>query len=230
MALASEIIDQAIRRLNELSTTAPIRWTRAELLVFLNDALNELNLIAADYQDAVPVTIDNTTNVWSLPANVIGPFAARLDTGYLQRESIEDLDKESNWEDPSIVRMNPKSWASLGLTKFVITPRPALTRTLYVEALLEYPPAPDAPVSLQAWIRPEYERALEDFMVSRAMFKEGGAELQQGLAFYNRFLDVVQQLSHRNIIRRYPAWDVAPESRTSVTNLRESVEPTETKV
>jgi hypothetical protein len=226
MGTASAILDQAIRRLNELSTASPVRWTRAELLVFLNDGMAELNLIAADYQDTQTVTINNTANVWDLPEAVIGPFSVRTaDSGYLLRQFIEDLDKESNWEDPSIQREHPKCWATLGLEKIVITPRVNNATTIYVETLTQYSAVPDAAVDMIAWIRPEYERAIEDFIVSRAMFKEGGAEAAQALTFYARFLDTVQQLSGRNVIRRYPAWDVGPEAMTSEVTLRRGAEP-----
>lgn len=222
MGLANAILDQSIRRLNELSTTSPIRWTRAELMVFFNDAMDELNLIAADYQTTDPVAINNTSNVWSLPTSVIGPFSVRVGN-YLIREHLEDLDKDSQWEDPMVARMNPKTWSSLGLSKIIITPRPTVAAIAYVEGLSQYSVVPDAAVDMISWIRPEYERSIEDFIISRAMFKEGGAEFQQAMVFYNRFLDTVQQLSGRNVIRRYPSWDVT-ETKLSETTLREGAD------
>lgn len=224
MGTASAIIDQAIRRLNELSTTTPIRWTRPELLVFLNDGMAELNLIAADYQETHSLTVDNTATVWDLPEAVIGTFSVRSPHGYLIKQFVEDLDKEYEWEDPSFQRLYTKYWASVGLEKIVVTPRVSNSTVLSVEALTQYDPVPDAAVDMIAWIRPEYEKAIEDFIVSRAMFKEGGAEAQQALQFYARFLDTVQQLSGRNIIRRYPAWEVGPEALTSEMTLRKGAE------
>ena len=224
MGTASGILDQAIRRLNELSTTAPIRWTRPELLVFLNDGMAELNLIAADYQATHTLTVDNTQVVWDLDESVIGVFSMRSPHGYLIKQYVEDLDKEYNWEDPYYQRMYPKYWAGVGLEKVIITPRASTSMNMSVEALTQYDPVPDAAVDMIAWIRPEYEIAIEDFIVSRAMFKEGGAEAQQALQFYARFLDTVQQLSGRNIIRRYPAWEVGPESVSSETSVRKGIE------
>lgn len=222
MGFANAILDQSIRRLNELSTTSPVRWTRSELMVFFNDAMAELNLISADYQSTDPIAIDNTSNVWTLPTSVVGPFSIRVGE-YLLREYIENLDKDSQWEDPMMIRMRPKSWATLGLSKVIITPRPAAATTAYVEGLSQYPIVPDAAVDMIAWIRPEYERSIEDFIISRAMFKEGGAEFQQATVFYSRFLDTVQQLSGRNVIRRYPSWDIT-EAKTSATTLREGAD------
>jgi hypothetical protein len=221
MALANEIIDQSIRRLNELSITAPVHWTRPELLTFLNDGISELNLLSQDHQLTVPVTVDNTAVVWDLPSGVIAPLSARLGTICLVREPIEDLDKEAKWEDPSLAQRAPKIWCPLGLYKMVVYPRSPSTKTINVEVLAEHTAVTDAAVALP--IRPEYERALEDYMVSRAMFKEGGAEFQQGVTYYNRFLDAVQQLSGRNILRAYPQWDVK-ETKISETTLREGAE------
>lgn len=226
MGTAQALIDQAIRRLNELSTTSPVRWTRAELLVFLNDGLAELNLIAADYQDTHIIPINNTATVWDLPEVVVAPLSVRtVAYGYLLRQMVEDLDKESDWEDPMNQRLHPKCWATIGLEKIIVTPRVGVATALYVECITQYVAVPDAAVDMIAWIRPEYEKAIEDFMVSRAMFKEGGAEAMQALGLYSRFLDTVQQLSGRNVIRRYPAWDIAPEAVVSQTTLREAAEP-----
>lgn len=224
MANANEILDQAIRRLNELVPATPVHWTRPELLVFLNEGMSELNLITADYQRTVGVAVNNTANVWDLPAGVIAPLSVRLEDRYLRREAIEHLDKEMRWEASDAVRLNAKTWCPLGLYKVIVAPRTIGARTLNVEVLQEHPQVADAAVPIP--LRPEYERALEDYVVGRALFKEGGAEFQQGLVCYNRFLDVVQQLSGRNILRSYPAWDVQPETKTSETTLRESVEPT----
>ena len=223
MGLANAILDQAIRRLNELSTTAPVRWTRPELMVFFNDGLAELNLIATDFQETHNLSIDNTASVWNLSVDVIAPLSVYLDGKYLLRESVENLDKEFDWEDPIFVRKDPKLWASLGSNKIIIIPRSQTTKVVQIETLSQYDPVTDIAVDMILWIRPEYELAIEDYVVSRAIFKEGGAEFQQGVMFYNRFLDTVQQLSSRNIIRQYPQWDVG-ETRVSETTLREAVE------
>lgn len=221
MGTANTLLSRAILRLNELSTTAPIRWTRPELLAYFNDGLCEFNLITANYVDTHSVAIDNTAVVWSLPEGVVAPISARTSgSGYLIKQTIEDLDKEYDWENPSYQRLYPKYWAPLGFEKIIVTPRPNNPMTVYVEALTQFPLVTDAAVDLIAWIKPEYEGAIEDFIVSRAMFKEAGAEATQALAFYNRYLGVARELSTQNIIRRYPSWAVAPEAMLSETTVR----------
>lgn len=223
MALANEVLDQSIWRLNELVPATPIRWTRPELLVFLNDGIHELNLLSGDIQRTVQIIINNTANVWNFPAGIIAPLTLRVETKYLYRESVENLDKEDDWELPTKIRMDPTTWAPLGLYKFVIYPRPINARTINAEVFHEHIPVTDAAVALP--VRPEYERCLEDYVVSRAMFKEGGAEAQQALVFYNNFLDTVAQLTGRNIVRSYPAWDARPATQISETTLRGGVQP-----
>jgi hypothetical protein len=219
MATASELIDQAIRRLNEMNNTAaPIRWTRPELLVFLNDALFELNLIAADNQDTIEIIADSTHNIYDLPAGTVAPLSVRTTHGYLLRQQVNDIDNEADWEASNAIRLWPRSWSPVGLNKILIYPRPLVSVTLYVEILEFHDPIGD--VALNLPVRPEYERAVEDFIVSRAMFKEGGAEFQQALIYYTRFIEAVQELSGRNVIRSLPSWDIR-ESKLSETSLRE---------
>ena len=218
MATAKKLLNQAIRRLNELSTAAPIRWTRAELLVFLNDALFELNLIAADNQDTITITADSTHNIYDLPDGVVAPLSVRTTEGYLLRQQLYDIDNEADWEGDNEKRLHPRSWAPVGLGKIIIFPRPLSNTTIYVEVLAFHDPIGDVELDLPT--RPEYDPAVEDFVVSRAMFKEGGAEFQQALVYYNRFVDAVQELSGRNVIRSLPSWDIR-ESKLSETSLRE---------
>jgi hypothetical protein len=223
MAFANEIISQAERRLNELLPGAPVRWSRSELVVFLNDGIYELNLIAADWQKTVPIPIDNTNDIWPLPAGTVAPLSAYIGSTYLLRESVENLDKEMKWEYPTTVRLHPTTWSPIGLYMIVVAPKPVDPTTVNVEVLEQPTLMTDATVVLP--VRPEYERPLEDYIISRAMFKEGGAEFSQYLMFYNRFLDSVQQLSGRNIIRSYPAWHVQPETKISDVTLREESDP-----
>ena len=218
MASARELIDQAIRRLNELNPEIPIRWTRSEILGFLNDALFELNLIAADNQDIIPIIVDSTHNIYDLPEGTVAPLSIRTSFGYLLRQQVNDIDNEADWEADNAVRMKIQSWAPVGLTKILIYPRPLMETVIYVEILAYHAPVEDADEELPT--RPEYERAIEDFIVSRAMFKEGGAEFQQALQCYERFVGAAQELSGRNVIRSLPSWDIR-EGKMSDTSLRE---------
>ena len=210
MATVQQLIDQVIRRLNEITAATPVHWARSEILVFINDALTELNLIPAEIQTSEVVSANSGANIYALAAGVIAPLTARTSFGYLSKQSVIDMDNELDWELPSAVRMRIKQWAVFGLTSILINPRPLAATNITIDELHAHTPATDAAVNLE--IRPEYEPAIQDYAVSRAMFKEGGAELDQMEQYHAAFLDAVQMLSGRNVLRRYPAWDVAPET------------------
>lgn len=213
MATVKQIIDQIMRRLDELCPDSPEHWEREEVLVWVNDAITELNLISGEIQSTETVDIDSTENVYDLSADAIAPLSVRSSAGYLFKEQVTDLDSEANWEDPDQVSWHPKTWCPFGLNKIVIFKRPLSAQVLWVETLRSHTPAVDDDVELE--IRPEYTPAIEDFCVQRAMFKEGGAELEQAEPLYANFLDAVQTLSGRNVLRRYPAWDVSPETKSA---------------
>lgn len=204
MIAASTIINQAIRRLSELSTTAPIHWTRSEILGWLNDAVVELNLITGELQGAEDVVLVDTENIFPLSSSAIAPLSCSVGGKFLQRESIRDLDSESTWEASDQTASAPVIFCPFGLTQILFHKRSSVTASVVV---LEKPdPLTDAIVAIP--FQDQYAEALEDFCVSRAMFKEGGAEFQQAVAAYNRFLDTAQQLSGRNVLKKYPVWEV----------------------
>ena len=199
----AEIITRILRRLDELSTSSPVHWTRAEILDHVNDALRELNLVAWEFQNTLTKTADTNTNVYDHPTGVLAAIDIREDGGrYLFRQSLGDLDKEMKWEDASLKRLHIQNWSPLGLNKFVIAPKPLGNKTLYIEALIEPTVMSDDTTELP--VRSEYEDAIEDYCIERAMFKEGGPELTQASPLYESFLEVCQELSGRNINRMHP--------------------------
>jgi hypothetical protein len=218
MALVNELIDQVLRRLDELSTTAPVHWTRAEILVFVNEALSELNLIAWEFQDTAEITFNTNDNVYNNPTTILAPISVRA-PNYLRRQTADDIDHEVKWDSPSEKRLHSRTWAPLGLNKIMIYPRPLGSLTGYVEGIIEHVPVTDSAMDLPT--RPEYDGALEDYCVERATFKEGPSELEQASRHYKNFLDQVQECSGRNVIRMYPRYS---SGVVGDDNLREQVE------
>ncbi len=214
-----QLITQILRRLNELDPEHPVRWSRDEILVFVNDAIAELNLIAWLVQANSTKTIDSTHNVYDYPTEVLAAFSLRVGTKYLWRTTVSDLDAEARWEDSTETRLEPKQWATLGLDKFVIHPRPLSDLTAYVEALIEHTELEDDDTALP--VTSEYEPLIEGYCVERAEFKEGGAELSQAGQQYADFLDGAQELSGRNIVRSYPRF-TAEETPDSLRSTMEA--------
>lgn len=218
MATVAELISQVLRRLDELDPATPVHWLREEILVFVNEALTELNLIAWEFQDTATVTLDDTHNVYDQPSAILAAVTVRA-PNYLRRQTADDIDHEVRWDSPTAKRLNVRTWAPLGLNKFMIYPRPLGSLSAYVEGIVEHTPVTDSAMTLP--VRPEYESAIEDFCVERATFKEGPSELEQAGSHYKNFLDKVQQASGRNVIRMYPRYS---SGIVSDDNLREQVE------
>ena len=218
MALANDLITQILRRLDELDPANPVHWLREEILVFVNEALSELNLIAWEFQDEVAVTLNATDNVYDQPASIVAAIAVRAGN-YLRRQSADDIDHEVKWDSPSAKRLHVRTWAPLGLNKFLIYPRPLGDLAGYVEGIVEHTPVTDSAISLPT--RPEYDGAIEDYCVERATFKEGASEMYQAGSHYKSFLYQVQQASGRNVIRLYPRYS---DGVVSGDSLREQTE------
>jgi hypothetical protein len=222
MATVEVIIFRVLSRLSEINPAAPTHWQRSEILDYLREGANELNLIAGEIQATISVPVNTTENVYALPAPSIAALSISSTNTFLFKQSIDDLDNEKpNWEAVTEVASRPRIWSPLGLNQIVIWPR--ATASLEVAALMEPDAISDADMSVG--FREEYTPALEDYCVSRALFKEGGAEFQQSLGDYQKFLGAAQELAGRNVFEEAPAWTVAPKTATAQTTLRKSSEP-----
>jgi hypothetical protein len=216
---SEEMITAVLSRLNELDTDLPVHWTRDEILVFLNEAVTELNLISWEIQGTESRSIDSTTNIYSVPTAMLAPIAVRVGTDYLVRQTVDDIDKEARWENASEKRLKVKQWAAIGLNLFLIYPRPLSTATAYLDGIKEHTPLEDDSTALP--IRAEYEPAIEDFVFERAKFKDGGPDLDQASQAYSHFLDAVQEISGRNIASMHPRYS---SGLVADGGLREQVE------
>ena len=207
MTNVRDTITLCLQRLDELTPDTPIHWTRPELLVFVNDALFELNLIAWEFQGADSLTIHPNENVYDYPDSILAGITVRANNKYLQRENLGDLDKEAQWEDPTRQRKNITTWSPLGLNKIVVDPKPIADTTVFIEGLVEHAPVADDTTDLPT--KPEYDNAIQDYVIERAMFKEGGAELAQQGLLYKDFIETAQQMSGRNITKMHPLFTYA---------------------
>lgn len=209
MSTGKELIDRIALRLNELSASSPIRWTRSEILVFINDALNELNLISGNYTTTTPLGIDETASIWTLPDDIICPISCHCSGKTLLKENLEDLDRDyPYWETELVTAYSPSVWCPIGTNSIAIVPRVIGGSVIYIVALSLPPQIADDNNSISSLLLPEYEQAIEDFVVSRAMFKEGGAELEQSMRYHDLFMETSNQLTVRNVVREFPNRDV----------------------
>jgi hypothetical protein len=199
-----DLITHILTRLDELTPLTPIHWTRTEILVFVNDALTELNLIAWEFQNSASLAVDTTESIFDTPATIFAAISI-IDQGrYLRREPLADLDHEDDWDLPWHTSSKCKEWCPVGLNLILIHPRSTISKTLTVEGLIEHTPVTDTAMALP--VLPEMEPAIEDFAIERAKFKEGGQVLNQAGAMYQAFLDSVQILGGKNVIKMYPSY------------------------
>jgi hypothetical protein len=204
MATAEDVISQVLRRLDELDPDNPVRWTRAEILVYLNEALTELNLISLEFQGSADLSIDSSNNVYSVPDPLIAISTVYINNRYLRRSTIDQLDYEIKWDVSDLKEITPRNWAPLGLNKLVIVKKPQASLTAKLEGVKRHTPATDAAEDLPC--RTEYIPILEDFCVHRATFRDGGYELNHAEPYYTNFLSTSQDLSGRNVISSYPRY------------------------
>lgn len=191
------LITQVLARLDEVNPLVPIHWTREEILVYVNEALSEMNLVIWEFQSTATLAITPSANVYDCPASMIAAIAVR-DGKYLRQETFDSLDKSVPWESPAAKRISPISWAPLGLNKLIIYPRPHVAKSITVEGLIEHTPVTDSAMAIPA--SAEYESAIQDFCVERATFKEGVQELYQASSLYKEFLESIQTRSGRQVL------------------------------
>lgn len=191
------LITQVLARLDEVNPLVPIHWTRGEILVYVNEALSEMNLVIWEFQSTATLAITPSANVYDCPASMIAAIAVR-DGKYLRQETFDSLDKSVPWESPAAKRISPISWAPLGLNKLIIYPRPHVAKSITVEGLIEHTPVTDSAMAIPA--SAEYESAIQDFCVERATFKEGVQELYQASSLYKEFLESIQTRSGRQVL------------------------------
>lgn len=204
MATVEDVISQVLRRLDELDPDSPVRWTRPEILVYVNDALAELNLIAMEFQGWSNLTLNSSENVYSVPSDIIAATAVYVDNKYLRRTVIDQLDYELKWEDANLKEITPRLWAPLGLNKLVIAKKPHAAKVARLEGVTRHTAVTDSSEALP--VRTEYVPLVEDFCVHRATFRDGGYELNHAEPFYTHFLAAAQELSGRNVISSYPRY------------------------
>lgn len=204
----ADVIGETLHMLDEADADNSVRWSRPEILTYLNDGLNELNLISGEYQETFSVAWSQTGNVIDLPESAIAPLEVSFGNKIIQRTTIESLDAEVQWDSSSQVGGSPKRWAPLGLTKIVVWPRASTSgqslsvTVLQIQLNADDVTCIDLPFS--------YVDAPKDYAFYRARFKEGGAEFVQSINDYRRFMEKASDLMDLNIFQRWPAWLVAP--------------------
>lgn len=189
---AGTIADRVLRRLEE-STTAPVFWDRTEILDFINEGLNELNLIALKIRTTGNEALSAST-FYSSPTGSVAILQVGVSNRPLHKETLENLDRQNkNWQDD---RGIPRQWSPVGLNLFAVHPSPtsgATANIIYLDTPSALGENDDIP------LEDEFCEALEDYAFHMARFKEAGDEFAQSTLIYERFLDKVRLISGQEV-------------------------------
>lgn len=185
-----ELIDTVLERLEE-SLVAPVFWTRAEILGYINEGLMELNLISGRLHTTGSVVV-SSSNFYSSPDSTISVMHAAVGGKSLTRTSLEDLDRRnSQWESQT---GTPKRWAPIGVNLLAVHPRPASGTSSVDFSVLRVPTAMiDDSTAID--LDDEFIDALEDYGFHISRFKEGGQEFANAMSALEDFAKRVGDLA-----------------------------------
>lgn len=207
---ASDVIDSVLTELQE-DTVNPVFWSRAELLALVWEGLVDINLIAGYLQRTDTIALNG--NALQGATTDIAILRMRVGTRSLEKFSVDDMDANfPTWENDSTSTTDGiKHWANAGLTK-IVTHKRTLSppQSVSVDVLRLHPVLTESTVLL---IDDEWSNALEDYVFHVARLKEGGLELQQSMANYQRYLDQVAELARRTAWKSEPGWTQTPKAK-----------------
>jgi hypothetical protein len=205
---AGSIIDAVLDRLDE-SRTAPIFWTRAELLQILNDGFIEFTLFAGQ------LTSERTYDLIGakLQATPIGAIAV-MHVSYgnrkIEKSSVELIDRNNpNWDAQSGLL---QKWAPCGLDRWFVDRHPTAPGTSVTLVTLDDPTTltESSVIDLDT----EYIDALTEYTFHFARFKESGGELQQSMTNYDFFLNKAGHKGQRTFAQEFLVFSRDPNSDT----------------
>ena len=207
MATAGSVIDDALDRLQE-SRTDPVFWSRAELLVFVNDGFLEFTLMAGQLTTEATYPLIGA-KLQAVPITAIALLHVSYASEMVEKSTVERFDRENpNWESQyGILR----KWSPCGLDKWIIDRHP--TSALNVSlTTLDIPP--DLGEATEIDLAPEYVEALIDYVFHMARFKEGGAEFQQAVPAYDDFQNKAGKRAQKTWSEQYVFWARLPVADT----------------
>jgi len=185
---------------------AGIFWSGAnEILPDLVEALNEATLITGEpeIRSTAVTSLALNTNFQTMPAGAVALLRVEGPGGLaISKVMPWDLDNDNpTWENDTDVSIgdqagSPRYWFPLGMAAWGIYPK----LTSGAQVILTYVglPITASPPWTGSEVVPfqeEYLQGFADMAASVCRVKEGGAELQQGLAVYQRFLSRMEEAS-----------------------------------
>lgn len=196
---AAQVITAVLQRLEE-STIAPIFVLRSELLQFLNDGFLEFQLIANQLTSERTYAMIGA-KLQSVPIGAIAVINVRYQDNAIEKSSVEQFDRaNANWDvQYGILR----KWAPCGLDRWFVDRQPAAAASATLTTLDEPTALAEADV---IDLEQEYIDGLTDYVFHMARFKESGAEFQQSMENYDKFLNIAGLHMKQTMAEQYTAF------------------------
>lgn len=207
MSTAADVITAALELLDE-DPTAPVFWTRAELLVLVNDGFLEYTIGASQLTSEATYPLVGA-KVQAVPLNAIAIIHVAYSNELVEKTSIEVMDRGNpNWAAQYGILQR---WAPCGLDKWIIDRHPISAQSVSLTVL-------NAPTTLAETdtidLAPEFIESLIDYVYHAARFKEGGAEFGQSMEQYDEFKDKVGIQERKTFAQQFVLWSRDPNAGT----------------
>lgn len=207
MATAGDVVTSALELLDE-DSQSPVFWSRAELLIFVNDGFLEYTIGAAQLTSEATYPLVGA-KVQAVPPSAIAIIHVAYSSELVEKTSIEVMDRENpNWEAQYGILQR---WAPCGLDKWIIDRHPIAAQSVSLTVL-------DVPTALTESdtidLAPEFIEALIDYVYHAARFKEGGAEFGQSMEQYDEFKEKVGIQERKTFAQQFVLWSMDPNAAT----------------
>lgn len=201
------IIDDVLDRLAE-SRTAPVFWSRDELMVYLNDGFLEFTLMAGQLisENVYPLV---GAKIQAVPSTAIALIHVSYVSVLAEKSTLEQFDRaDPGWEAKYGIFQR---WAPCGLDKWFLDKHPVTA--IYANlTTLDVPPELTEADFID--LAPEYVEALTDYVFHMARFKEGGAEFGQAMTQYDSFRNKAGLQEQRTYVDQFVLWARDPNAKT----------------
>ncbi len=207
MATAAEVITNALYRLEE-DPVSPIFWSRAELLILLNEGYIEF-VLGSGYKQSQSNYTPIGSKMQALPENCMGLIGVQWQSKPIEKTTIEGFDESNRRWD--YLNGYLSQWAPCGVDRWFMNATPQQAFTVNLITL-------DQPAALAEGdtigLEDEFIKGLEDYLFSCARFKEGGGEFRQAQESYDDFSAKAGMRETKTFSEMFTLWNRDPSADT----------------
>jgi len=207
MALASEVISKVLYRLEE-DTASPVFWSRAEILILLNEGYIEFVLMSGYLQSQSTYSMIGS-KMQAPPDDCMGLIGVQWASKPIEKTTIEGFDESNRRWDYKNGYLS--QWAPCGLDRWFCDATPQLAYDVQLITLDQPAALAEASTIL---LEDEYIEALEDYTFSCARFKEGGGEFRDAQPAYDDFTEKAGLREQKTFSEMMVMWGRDPNQDT----------------